>query len=74
MANPIVHILFQLPGMGIAQYLVDWMHTKHLGVDQNLFGSVIMWLILVIYEATNDHEEALAMGEIFKLIKKKYEV
>ena len=31
--------------MGVDAVTPDWMHTKHLGVDQYLFGSVLMMMV-----------------------------
>jgi hypothetical protein len=36
--------LFHVPGVGIQQVHPDLMHTKHLGVDQYYFGSVLKFL------------------------------
>ena len=35
------HMLFKLPGVGICNWCPDWLHTKALGTDAWLFGSVL---------------------------------
>ena len=44
-AHPRTPEIFTLPGVGIDSIGVDWMHTKHLGSDQYLFGSALMMLV-----------------------------
>ena len=36
--------IFDLPDVGLHSVSPDWMHTKHLGTDQYLYGSVLMLL------------------------------
>ena len=43
-AHPSVPAIFDLPDVDLHSISPDWMHTKHLGVDQYLFGSVLMLL------------------------------
>jgi hypothetical protein len=38
------HIVFDLPGVSILNVMPDIMHTKHLGCDQYLYGSVLYLL------------------------------
>jgi hypothetical protein len=45
-SNP--HELFSLPGVGISTVHVDWLHTKHLGVDCYVYGSVLHMLVYSI--------------------------
>ena len=35
------HELFHIPGIGIENVFVDWMHAKHLGVDKLAYASVM---------------------------------
>ena len=39
--HPERHELFRLPGIGIQNVFVDWMHSKHLGVDKLAYASVM---------------------------------
>ena len=39
------HPFFKMPGSGIDLVFPDLMHTKHLGTDQLLLGSVLTWLM-----------------------------
>ena len=41
LAHPERHELFRLPGIGIQNVFVDWMHAKHLGVDKLAYASVM---------------------------------
>ena len=43
-SHPAVASIFDLPGVGFSCICPDWMHTKHLGVDQYFYGSVLMLL------------------------------
>ena len=43
--NPARQLLFRIPGVTIWTVWADWMHTKYIGTDQYLFGS-ILWLIV----------------------------
>ena len=39
------HILFRmLPGLTIYAVMIDWMHCKHLGVNQYFFGSLLHYI------------------------------
>lgn len=44
-AHPARHLLFQLSGTSVKHVYVDWMHTKHMGVDACLYSSVL-WLLV----------------------------
>ena len=44
-ANPNCHVFFKMAGSGLDLVFPDLMHTKHLGTDQVLLGSVLSWLI-----------------------------
>ena len=50
-------LLEKLPGMSILNVFYDWMHCKHLGADQYVYGSVL-W-ILVYKVLTLSAEENL---------------
>ena len=43
-AHPGLPAIFDIPGLTIDAVCPDWMHTKHLGADQYLFGSVLMMM------------------------------
>lgn len=47
-AHRTVHSAFDpavVPAAGITNFWPDWMHCKHLGTDQYLLGSVLLWLV-----------------------------
>ena len=43
------HQLFHIPGSGIQNVFVDWMHAKHLGVDKLAYASAMH---ILCYEIT----------------------
>ena len=47
-SNPEPHPLLDLPGTGIQTAQVDWLHTKHLGVDAYMYGSILYLLIFEV--------------------------
>lgn len=40
---------------------VDWMHSKHLGLDQRMLGSVLWLLTFHIFKSRGSIEERLAL-------------
>ena len=47
-AFPNLHRLFGLPGVSILTVAPDWMHGKHLGTDQYVYGSILHCLVYEI--------------------------
>ena len=43
-AHPGRHLIFSIPGVSIRCVYFDWLHIKHLGVDQYAYGSAL-WLL-----------------------------
>ena len=43
--HPYRHPLFKMAGAGLDLIFPDLMHTKHLGTDQVLLGSVLTWML-----------------------------
>ena len=60
--------LMQLPGMTLGRLSPDWMHLKHLGLDQRLLGSV---LYLLVYQLGDGRPEDI-MREVFAGIQAYY--
>jgi len=46
--------LYELPGVGICNYIPDVMHCKHLGTDSYFFGAVLVFLIHYVLPGTPD--------------------
>ena len=46
--HPDAPAIFTLPGVGIDSITLDWMHVKHLGMDQYLYASVLAMLVYEI--------------------------
>lgn len=44
-SHPSRHMLFSILDLTVCHVYVDWMHTKHLGCDAFLYGS-ILWLLV----------------------------
>ncbi len=44
-AHGVRHELFKLPGVTILNYMPDLLHTKHLGSDAAIYGSVLHYLV-----------------------------
>jgi hypothetical protein len=53
LARPNLHPLFMLPGVGIDNVICDWMHSKHLGTDMYIFGSILHILCYAILTGSN---------------------
>ena len=45
-AFPNRHCIFKLPGVSILNYCPDWLHTKALGTDAWLYGSILFSVCL----------------------------
>ena len=43
--HPQCHPLLSMPGSGLDVIFPDLMHLKHLGTDQLLLGSILIWMI-----------------------------
>ena len=43
--HPDSHPFFQMPGSGIDLVFPDLMHCKHLGTDQLVLGSALVWMV-----------------------------
>ena len=43
--HPSPHPFFQMAGSGIDLVYPDLMHTKHLGIDQLVVGSILTWMV-----------------------------
>ena len=63
------HSLFDLPGVSIFTVYPDWLHCKHLGVDQHLLGSVL-WLL--VYLLSPEHQPAEAIQLVWAAVKNQY--
>ena len=63
------HFLFTPPGVSIPSVYPDWLHTKHLGVDQYFLGSVL-WLLVYQLSPGRDPQEAL--NEVWDAILEQY--
>ena len=62
--------IFDLPDVGLHAICPDWMHCKHLGVDQYLFGSVLMLLTHQVGGSRIlDGEPAANLAKIWKDIQ-----
>lgn len=71
LANPRPQAAFdgnRLPGAGIQAFVPDYMHTKHLGTDQYLVASVLMYLCTEVLPGSADEN----LGVVWKDIKKQY--
>ena len=64
-AHPDAPCIFELEGLTIDAVSPDWMHCKHLGADQYLFGSVLM--LLCFHILPNRPEQN--MGQIWTELK-----
>ena len=62
--------LFTLEWISAANVFYDWMHTKHLGADQYIFGSVLWLLVFQVLPASPIEN----LGIVWRYIKKYYQV
>ena len=70
LAHPHRHKLMRhIPGMGILASLPDYLHTKHLGVDAQFVGAVLLALITLIMPGEVDANLDILWDEIKKLYK-----
>ena len=53
-ANPACILISTLPGLTGLSVAPDWMHAKHLGTDQYLYGSTLHILVFLAPAATGD--------------------
>lgn len=61
------HILFrECPGVSITSVMPDLMHTKHLGVDQYYYGSVLRLLTHSILRDTHENNLSFVWSELQK--------
>ena len=58
-----------IPGMGILASLPDYLHTKHLGVDAQFVGAVLLALITVVMSGDVNASLDILWDEIKKLYK-----
>jgi hypothetical protein len=70
-AHPDAFQLFFLPGMSILAVCMDYLHTKHIGMDQYFLGSVLVLLVDVILRKTPE-ENLQDMATHFKVFYKDY--
>ena len=63
--------VFEVPGLWLPHIQLDWMHSKHLGVDQNLLGSTLAFL--TTYKMRELGSEADNMHVVWNQIKETYE-
>ena len=62
------HCIFDLPGLSILKVVPDYMHVKHLGVDQRFLGGV---LYLLVYKLSTVEPE-VAMSEVWNRVQGHY--
>ena len=60
--------LMQVPGMNLQKLSPDWMHVKHLGIDQRVLGSVLYLMVFQLGMAG----PVETMGQIFANIQAYY--
>jgi hypothetical protein len=58
--------LFNLIGVTIAITAPDWMHNKHLGTDQYVYGSVAKYTICYLMPGTIEENEAVFFTQLNK--------
>ena len=63
-AHPHPHALFTLPGVGILAWVPDTLHTKHLGTDAYLYGSVLDYLVSYVLEGSREDNLATIWSSI----------
>ena len=64
------HIFFrELPGLTIYAVLIDWMHCKHLGVNQYFFGSMLYYICYDVLPGS----AAVNCDAVFKHMIKYYD-
>ena len=68
LAHPARHLLFLISGCSILNVYVDWMHTKHMGVDPCLYGSVLWLLVYRVLPGSPDDN----LAEVWARIKGYY--
>ena len=61
--------VFSIPGVSITSCIPDWMHSKHLGLDQYLLGSTL-WLLC--FQLGGDVEPAGVLARVFHEVKCYY--
>ena len=67
--RPEHHQVFDLPGVGITSVAADWLHTKHLGVDQYFFGSMLHLLVFSILPGSPDDNMQAVWGAMQQFLK-----
>ena len=58
-----------VPGLGIVNWVPDVMHCKHIGSDQNLYGSTLYVLTYyIMHDSPEDNMEYLweLIGDYYK--------
>ena len=63
------HPIFQLAGVSILTLAFDLMHCKHLGVDQYLFGSVLVLLCFYVMRGSPEDNLSYVFGIILRYCK-----
>ena len=66
--HPTCHPFFRMSGSGLDLVFPDLMHTKHLGTDQFLLGSVLVWLIKHFLGGTKQQN----LNEVWNFIQTWY--
>ena len=70
--HPTCHPLLRMPGAGLDLVSPDLMHCKHLGTDQLLIGSVLIWLIKHFMRGTVAHNLQMVWSFIQSWYKDLY--
>ena len=65
---PRARYIMEVPGMSLARLSPDWMHVKHLGIDQRALGSILHLLVFQLSNGTPQN----TMVAIFDLVKDYY--
>ena len=63
------HFLLTLPGVSIISVYPDWLHCKHLGVDQYFLGSVL-WMLVYVLSPGQEPQEA--MHAVWEALQEQY--
>jgi len=63
--------LFDIPGVSVLSLYPDWMHTKHLGCDKVMLGSVLWLLVKWLIPGSCDEER---LNILWNLVLRIYQV
>eukprot|EP00959_Pyramimonas_sp_CCMP1952_P176732 3693849-Pyramimonas_sp.AAC.1 len=63
------HQLFSAPGVSILSITPDWMHIKHLGLDERLRGSVLFCLAHCVTRGIPEANLATLRKDIWEYYK-----